>query len=168
MPFKNPGDGGQFVELDEGWYTAKVTDIEEKDGTRDFGKGVQPMVVWHCNLQDAQGNVVQDDRGFALDWWVITSQSLFRGKGMVSKGRLMAEAFLDREIDDDETGEDIGKEIIGKFALVFIGTDPKSGRPSSALTWKPRKKAAAAGRAAQRPAAPVAPPAQDSLEDVPF
>lgn len=172
MPFNDPGAGGEFVELDEGWYTAKVTDLEEKEGKNDnYGKGPSNYMCWHLNLQDEGGTVIVDDRGFPLDKWVTTSLSLSNKGAVVAKGRIMMDAFLARPIGDDEQGLDLSAEVIGKKALVYFGTDPKSGRTVPQI-WKPTP-GAKAPAAAARGRAPAAAPADpgtgsDPLKQVPF
>ena len=159
MPMRESNGGGVYI--DPGQYRARFIRLEDKPGGK-FGD----QVVWHLNLTDQDGYVIQDDRGNPLDWWVWTGESYQTPK---SKAYPMVAAFTGR---DPATipAKDMEDALFDKECTVFIGDEQIPGTTdvrSKAMSWsvlKPRE--APAGRPAARRAAPAEAPA--AAEEPPF
>lgn len=155
--------GGEAPYVDEGWYTAKLTELEERESTNPAFPGVR--VIWHFQLTDENGSVVENDGGMPLDFWEFTSQSV----GPKSNARPIVEALLGAAIGD-MSGDDIQDAVIGKSCQVKIADSFKEngdfgGSRTVKGSWKPvgASRPAAGRPAARQPVAAGAP-----KDEVPF
>jgi len=102
-------------------YRCKLFEIEERESQ--FGKGM--FLFWKSNIYRDDGTAFEDTRpeGGAFELWASTSDSTFANPttGQKAKARLYAEAFMGRELTDDEVNAmiDAGFEesLIGKIAV---------------------------------------------------
>lgn len=117
--FENPSSGGLYVE--PGRYIVKVVKLDPMPASPQFPEA-GPGIKWIFNLQDAATKVVvQDDRGFPGEFWQFSSAKMTPN----AKARKWAGALLGRAIDNNDTGESLAIEVLGKKALALIGENDK-------------------------------------------
>jgi len=154
--FNDPRDGG-FPEISDGQYVIKCERLEDADPGQ-YG----PRVKWVLLMWDAQTKepVTWDD-GSPYEWWRLTSTKT----GPKSTARKWMQAFLNREITNEDTGAGLASEVQGKFALAMISTND-DGYPDI-VSIKPHvKQAAAASSAKANGRRAAAPPAEPEPEPV--
>ena len=162
---------GEAPGLAEGWYRAKLTELEERESQNPLYPA--PQVIWHFELTNSKGELMADSRGFNLDFWVFTSQSI----GPKSNARPIMEALLDGSINSDDNPDELAEKAIDKTCYVKIADyysedgEPKGSRPVKG-TWTPlsKRQTIAGGQrtaAAPRPG-PQAPRPPENTDDIPF
>ena len=167
--------GSDPIFVDEGWYRAKLTKLEEYESQNPLYPA--PQVVWHFQLTNSGGKIMEDSRGFELDFWVFTSQSI----GKKSNARPIMEALLNEAITTGDDPDELAERAIGKSCYVKImdyfdvDSEPRGSRPVKG-TWSSKRPAGALGQqtaAAARPGprAPqqaFGPPEPEDIEEIPF
>ena len=168
--------GGEAPYVEEGWYKATLNQLEERTA-KEAGN---VYVTWHFGL-DGGGGPLLDGRGFDLDFWVFTSQSI----GPKSNARPIVEALLGRSLTNDDSGEDLPELVLNQSCYVkiadfyrddgeFGGSRPVKGSWTSIAKWEAQQRTAPRGR----PVAATAPPTRrqpapspgepEELEAIPF
>src|SRR5262245_42584242 len=102
-------------------YRIKLYEIEERESQ--FGKG--NFLFWKANVYREDGTVFEDTRDDVevFDLWFSTSDSTFANPntGQRAKARQYAEAFMGRELTDEEVNDMIDqgfdKSLVGKIAI---------------------------------------------------
>ncbi len=102
-------------------YRVKLYEIEERESQ--FGKG--NFLFWKMNIYREDGTVFEDTRDDVevFDLWASTSDSTFANpnSGQRAKARQYAEAFVGKELTDEEINAmiDAGfdKALVGKIAI---------------------------------------------------
>lgn len=102
-------------------YRVKLYEIEERESQ--FGKG--NFLFWKMNVYKEDGTVFLDTRddGGAFELWASTSDSTFANPntGQRAKARQYAEAFMGRELTDNEINDMIdqgfSEALVGKIAI---------------------------------------------------
>ena len=101
-------------------YRVKLYEIEERESQ--FGKG--NFLFWKNTIYKEDGTAFLDTRTEApFELWVATSDSTFANPntGQRAKARQYAEAYMGRELTDDEINEMIDqgfdKALVGKIAI---------------------------------------------------
>ena len=161
--------GADPITVDEGWYKATLTKLEEREFADSAFPGLR--VIWHFGLVNSNGKTMEDDRGFELDFWVFTSQSV----GAKSNARPIIEALLDRSINRDDDGDTLAAAVEGKSCYVKIADyydergEPHGSRPVQG-TWSSKRPPGVGGQhAASAPARGRPAPRQpENTDDIPF
>ena len=102
-------------------YRVKLFEIEERESQ--FGKGM--FLFWKMNIYREDGSAFEDTRDGqgAFELWASTSDSTFANPATAqrAKARQYAEAFMGRELTDDEINDmidnDFQKSLVGKVAV---------------------------------------------------
>jgi len=137
-------------------YRVKLYEIEERESQ--FGKG--QFLFWKMNIYRDDNTAFTARRtGEVFELWASTSDSTFANpnSGQRSKARQYAEAFMGRELSDDEVNQmiDAGfdQALVGKIAnAAFEITSTDSGDRLSIVKLRPdaprqRQAVAASSRA---------------------
>lgn len=135
--FENPSQG--YQEVDAGKYVLKINKLRPCDPGQ-FG----PMIEWVFNLAfEGSTTPIYSQDGKPAEMRQRTGTSLTPK----AKARKWAEAFLDRDLGDDDSGPGIARELVGKKAIGIIGPNDKGY--STILQIMPmRATKAAAGKSA--------------------
>jgi hypothetical protein len=164
--FRRPDSSSFSLSIDDDFdesrsYRAKLFEIEQRESQ--FGKG--NFLFWKLNLYRDDGTAFMDQRtGEVFELWASTSDSTFANAttGQRAKARQYIEAFVGREMSDDEVNELIdsganemlvGKTALGSFEIVENNGNEKL----QVVKLRPDK---APSRTAA-PAAPAPAPAQE-------
>lgn len=155
--FDNPSSGGLYVE--DGRYVVKVKALEPTPAKDDLPPGVK----WIFTLTDMNGEVIEDDKGFAAEMWQFSSKRL----SPRAKARKWAEALLGRPINDADTGETLAEDLRGKRAVALIGQNDKERTTILSMTPLPKKKAQGEERSNGKPASSPDMPPDEVLAKTP-
>ena len=126
-------------------YRVKLFEIEERESQ--FGKG--NFLFWKNTIYREDGTAFQDTRTEeAFELWAPTSDSTFRNPntGQSAKARQYAEAYMGRELTDDEINDMIDqgfdKALVGKVAIgSFEITHDDKGDRLNLIKLRPLKAA---------------------------
>lgn len=127
-------------------YRVKLFEIEERESQ--FGKGM--FLFWKMNIYREDGSAFEDTRedAGAFELWASTSDSTFANPttSQRAKARMYAEAFMGRELTDDEINDmidhDFAKSLVGKVAIgSFEITHEERGDRISVVKLRPNKPA---------------------------
>ena len=120
MP-RRPSSSGFSLSIDDDFddttsYRVKLFEIEERDSQFADSKGAQ-AIVWKMNIFRDDDTAFENPRtGELFDLWAWSSDSTFR----TSKGRGYIEAFMGREMSDEEVDQLIddgfADGLVGKTA----------------------------------------------------
>jgi hypothetical protein len=176
-------------------YRVKLLQVEERESQFTDAKRSQIALVWHLAIYDEDGVAFTDtNTGEIFDLWAWTSDSTFANPttGQRSKARQYTEAFIGRELSDEDVNELIdqgfaqvleNKTALGSFEIV---TNNDGNARINVVKLRPLKKetpAATAGRSAaaasasareqlnrsrQPTSASTAPRQQRIDDDIPF
>ena len=159
--------GGAGFWIKEGRYRLTLRDLSDETG--EYG----PRVKWvFTPIVNAEGEVVTDDRGFPLEYFEWTGQSI----GERSNAKPIAEALLGKSVEGIDP-MDVSEMVIGKSAsAMFADTIRQDGTTISRTvkgSWKPLAAAAKAPAGQARPAGRPAPvqtelTEEEKLAAVPF
>jgi hypothetical protein len=147
-------------------YRVKLNEIEERESQYADAKKGSMALVWKMSIYDENGVAFEDtSTGLTFELWGWTGDSTFANAstGQRSKARQYTEAFMGRELSDDEINEliDAGFEnaLVGKVALASleIVTTTEGSERISILKLRPVRDQAAQ-RAPTLPPSPPSPP----------
>lgn len=117
MPFDKPSAGGAIFDVEDGRYLVKVAALEDTEAG-EFGPGIK----WVLNVATTDRQMLKDERGFNAELWQFSSAKMTPR----AKGRKWAEAFLNRELDEDtDDGSALMKELVGKWAVALLAHNEK-------------------------------------------
>jgi hypothetical protein len=176
MSPRRPSASGFALSIDDDFddtrnYRVRLHDLEEREST--VGKPGSMAIVWKLTIHRDDGTPFLDTRSDdAFETWAWSSDSMFR----TAKGRGYVEAFMGRELTDDEVDKLIddgfAETLVGKTALASFETyeDQDGNQRLKLLVLRPDKREARAAAvsspsaSAPEPAAatPAAPPAAPS------
>jgi len=145
-------------------YRVKLFEIEERESQ--FGKG--QFLFWKMNIYRADGTAFEDTKTEeAFELWASTSDSTFSNPttGMKAKARAYLEAFMGRDMTDDEVDKliDDGFEesLVGKTAVgSFEITANEAGDKLTVVKLRPDKAPMRQSEAVAAAAPPAARPAR--------
>ena len=126
-------------------YRVKLSEIEERESQ--FGKG--NFLFWKMPVYREDGTAFKDTRtGEVFELWASTSDSTFANPntGQRAKARQYAEAFMGRELTDEEVNELIDqgfdRALVGKVAIgSFEITHDDKGDRLNLIKLRPLKAA---------------------------
>ena len=159
--------GGAGFWIQEGRYRLTLRNLSDETG--EYG----PRVKWIFSpIVNAEGEVLTDDRGFPLEYFEWTGQSI----GDRSNAKPIAEALLARSLEGLDAA-DVAEMVIGKSAsAMFADTIRQDGTTISRTvkgSWKPLSAAAKAPAGQAKPAERPAPvqtelTEEEALAAIPF
>jgi len=149
-------------------YRVKLVEIEERESQYADAKKGSMALVWKMNVYDENGVAFEDtSTGLTFELWGWTGDSTFANAstGQRSKARQYTEAFMGRELSDDEINDliDAGFEnaLVDKVALASleIVTTAEGSERISILKLRPADRPSRGQAAQPTPTAPAAPSA---------
>jgi len=150
MALKDAGAGGIEWESvgGEDWYLVQVAaPLEDGEGGQ-YG----PSIKWQFHVWDKAAETLLNEED--SPWWQWTSENM----GKKANARKWIEALLNREVENGESGAELGEAIEGCWMQAFIA-------PNDNGTWKIDRVRPYTGEAeaepvkAKAPAKPAAKPA---------
>lgn len=153
MP-RRPNNSSFTLTIDEDFdetksYRVKLFELEERESSFAGAKPGAMTDIWKLNIYRDDGTAFENtSSGEVFECWAWTTDSTFANPttGQRSKGRAYAEAFMGRELSDDEINELIdqgfaealeGKTALGSFEIT---TTADGNQRLSVVKLRPLKK----------------------------